>query len=175
MGVTAKLVAEPYQPTVATHDDAGLVVAHTVTTAALRTRTDALLTDRKTVWAVAVTDDPFNDPLTAMHTSEQSPQHVDVDADTTTELVCGLLAVRPMQIRSLQLDPFACDDIDTRLYVPTGGWILRADPIPWPPPALDEAAPGQGFIGVHGCCVPAPAPNDPFWPTIATPAPEDTP
>ena len=52
MGVTAKLVAEPYQPTVATHDDAGLVVAHTVTTAALRTRTDALLADRKAVWAV---------------------------------------------------------------------------------------------------------------------------
>ena len=178
MGVAAKPCADPYQPTVATNnDDGGLVVAHTMTTAALRTRAGALLTDRKAVWAVAVTDtdDPFNDPLTAMHTSEQSPQHVDVDADTTTEMVCGLLAVRPVQVRSLQLDPFAWDDIDTLLYVPTGGWILRSDPIPWPPPALDEAAPGQSFIGVHGCCVPAPAPNDPFWSTIATPAPEDTP
>ena len=179
MGVAAKLVAEPYQPTIAANDDGGLVVAHTVTTAALRTRTGALLTDRKAVWAVAVTDtdDPFNDPLTAMHTSEQSPQHVDVDADTTTELVCGLLAVRPVEVRSLQLDPFAWDDVDTRLHVPAGGWILRSDPIPWPPPAaaVAEAGPGQGFVCVHGCCVPAPAPDDPFWSIIATPAPEDTP
>ena len=177
MGVTAKLCADPYQPTIATTDnDGGLVVTHTLTAAALRIRAGALITDRKAVWAVAVTNtnDPFNDPLAAVHTSERSVQHVDVDADTPAELLCGLLAVSAVTVRPLQLDPFAWDDVDTRLCVPAGKWVLRSDPIPWPPPALNDAAPGQGFIGVHGCCVPAPAPDDPFWSTIATPL-EDTP
>ena len=175
MNVDAPPGADPYQPTISTGNDTGLVVAHTMTAATVRTHADALITDRKAVWAVAVTDtaDAF-DPLTATHTSERSPQHVDVDAHTPAQLVCGLLAVSPMNVRPLQLDPFAWDDIDTLVYVPAGKWVLRAPAIPWPPPALADAAPGQGFICVQGCCVPAPAPEDPFWSTIPTPS-EDTP
>ena len=97
--------------------------------------------------------------------------HVEVDPRSTAQLLCGLLAVRAVKVRPLQLDPFAWDDVDTLLYVPAGKWVLRADPIPWPPPALDDTAPGQGFIGVQGCCVPAPVPEDPFWSTIPTPSP----
>ena len=173
MSGVAPSCADPYQPTVATTDnDEGLVVAHTVTAATVRTHTDALITDRKAVWAVAVvnTGDVL-DPLTAVHTSEQSPQHVDVDARTPAKLVCGLLAVSPMKVRPLLLDPFAWDDVDTLLYVPAGKWVLRAPAIPWPPPALDDTTPGQGFIGVQGGCVPAPVPQDPFWSTIPTPSP----
>ena len=173
MNGVAPSCADPYQPTVATTgNDGGLVVAHTVTAATVRTHADALITDRKAVWAVAVTDtDDAFDPLTAMHTSEQSPQHVDVDARTPAKLVCGLLAVSAVKVRPLLLDPFAWDDVDTLVYVPAGKWVLRAPAIPWPPPALDDTTPGQGFICVQGCCVPAPAPEDPFWSTIPTPAP----
>ena len=175
MNVAAPLCADPYQPTVTTTYGIGLVVAHTVTSATVRTHTDALITDRKAVWVVAVINtDNVLDPLTAMHTSEQSPQHVDVDARTPAKLVCGLLAVSPVKVRPLQIDPFAWDDIDTLLYVPDGNWVLTAPAIPWPPPTLDDTTPGQGFICVQGCCVPAPAPTDPFWSTIPTPS-EDTP
>ncbi len=173
MTVDAPPCADPYQPTVSTTgNDTGLVVAHTVTNPAVRTYADALITDRKAVWAVAVTDTAdVLDPLTAMHTSEQSPQHVDVDARAPAQLVCGLLAVSSMQVRPLLLDPFAWDDVDTLVYVPAGKWVLRAPAIPWPPPAaaLADTTPGQGFICVQGCCVPAPAPEDPFWSTIPTP------
>ena len=112
-----------------------------------------------------------------MHTAEQSRQHLRVNPQTVAGPVWGLLAARPVKVRPVQANPFACDGADT-MRVPAGEWVLRSDPIPWPSADTPTDATSGSVIRARGWCVPAGGPDDPFRDTARTSAPpptEDTP